>query len=122
MTVVLGLGTEEDAGAALVIDGRIVAAVNEERLCRLKMAMGFPHQSVREVLRLAGLGMGEVDAVLVGGTREIFIPGLSAFDGWFQYSPVYSVCINICDIRNLMDKHVEFEYGTSFGLHYDRKK
>jgi carbamoyltransferase len=87
MTVVLGLGTEEDAGAALVIDGRIVAAVNEERLCRLKMAMGFPHQSVREVLRLAGLGMGEVDAVLVGGTREIFIPGLSAFDGWFQYSP-----------------------------------
>jgi carbamoyltransferase len=87
MTVVLGLGTEEDGGAALVIDGRIVAAVNEERLCRLRMAMGFPHQSIREVLRLAGVTMAQVDAVLVGGTREIFIPGLSAFDGWFQYSP-----------------------------------
>ena len=87
MTVVIGLGSEEDAGAALVIDGRIVAAVNEERLCRMKMAMGFPHQSLREVLRLGGISPDQVDAVLVGGAREIFIPGLSAFDGWFQYEP-----------------------------------
>jgi carbamoyltransferase len=87
MTVVLGLGTEEDAGAALVVDGRIVAAVNEERLCRLKMAMGFPHQSLREVMRLGGVTSRDVDAVLVGGTREIFIPGLSGFEGWFQYQP-----------------------------------
>ena len=87
MTVVVGLGTEEDAGAALVVDGRIIAAVNEERLCRMKMAMGFPHQSLREVLRLGGVSPHDVDAVLVGGSREIFIPGLSAFDGWFQYAP-----------------------------------
>ena len=87
MTTVLGLGTEEDAGAAVVIDGRIVAAVNEERLCRMKLAMGFPHDSLRTVLRLAGVTIHQVDAVLVGGTREIFIPGLSAFDGWFQYTP-----------------------------------
>ncbi|HEX6313959.1 MAG TPA: carbamoyltransferase C-terminal domain-containing protein [Gemmatimonadaceae bacterium] len=87
MTVVLGLGTEEDAGAALIIDGRIVAAVNEERLCRMKMAMGFPHQSLREVLRLGGVAPSQVDAVLVGGAREIFIPGLSPFEGWFQYAP-----------------------------------
>jgi carbamoyltransferase len=87
MTTVLGLGTEEDAGAALVMDGRIVAAVNEERLCRMKLAMGFPHASLRTVLGLAGVTVDQLDAVLVGGTREIFIPGLSPFDGWFQYSP-----------------------------------
>ena len=87
MTIVVGLGTEEDGGAALVVDGRIIAAVNEERLCRMKMAMGFPHQSLREVLRLGGVTFDQVDAVLVGGTREIFIPGLSPFDGWFQYTP-----------------------------------
>ncbi len=87
MTTVLGLGTEEDGGAAVVVDGRIVAAVNEERLCRMKMAMGFPHQSLNEVLRLAGITTDDLDAVLVGGSREIFIPGLSSFEGWFQYSP-----------------------------------
>jgi carbamoyltransferase len=87
VTIVVGLGTEEDGGAALVVDGQIIAAVNEERLCRMKMAMGFPHQSLREVLRLGGVSVDQLDAVLVGGTREIFIPGLSAFDGWFQYTP-----------------------------------
>ena len=32
---VLGIGTEEDSGAAIIEDGRILAAVNEERLCRM---------------------------------------------------------------------------------------
>jgi len=84
---VLGVGTEEDGGAAIIEDGRIIAAVSEERLCRMKLAMGFPHGALREVLRLAGCTIDDVDAVLVGGEREIFIPGLSAFDGWFQYTP-----------------------------------
>ena len=87
MTAVLGLGTEEDGGAALVVDGKIIAAVNEERLCRLKMAMGFPHRSLRTVLELGGISVEQLDAVLVGGAREIFIPGLSSFEGWFQYAP-----------------------------------
>jgi carbamoyltransferase len=87
MTTVLGLGTEEDGGAAIVVDGRVVAAVNEERLCRMKLAMGFPHGALREVLRLAGVSANALDAVLVGGTRELFIPGLAPFDGWFQYAP-----------------------------------
>ena len=84
---VLGIGTEEDSGAAIVEDGRIVAAVNEERLCRMKLAMGFPHASIREVLTLTGLGVDDLDAVLIGGAREMFIPGLAPFEGWFQYAP-----------------------------------
>jgi carbamoyltransferase len=84
---VLGLGTEEDSGAALVEDGRVRAAINEERLCRMKLAMGFPHGSIREVLRLAATSIDELDAVLVAGVNELFIPGLEAFDGWFQYTP-----------------------------------
>jgi carbamoyltransferase len=84
---VLGLGTEEDGGAAVVEDGRILAAVNEERLCRMKLAMGFPHGSLRTVLDLAGLSVADLDAVHVAGTREIYIPGLAPFDGWFQYQP-----------------------------------
>jgi carbamoyltransferase len=84
---VLGLGTEEDSGAALVEDGRILAAVNEERLSRMKLAMGFPHGSLREVLRLTGTRVDELDGVLIGGINEIYIPGLEPFDGWFQHTP-----------------------------------
>jgi carbamoyltransferase len=84
---VLGLGTEDDSGAAVVEDGRIVSAINEERLCRMKLATGFPHGSIAEVLRLAGTNIGELDAILIAGEREIFAPGLQAFDGWFQHTP-----------------------------------
>jgi carbamoyltransferase len=84
---VLGLGTEEDSGAALVEDGRIQAAVNEERLCRMKLAAGFPHGALREVLRLGSVEVEDLDAIMVGGVNEVFIPGLQPFEGWFQYAP-----------------------------------
>lgn len=84
---VLGLGTEEDSGAAVVEDGCILAAINEERLCRMKLAVGFPHGALREVLRLSGTDVTELGAVFVAGINELYIPGLEPFDGWFQYQP-----------------------------------
>ena len=48
---VLGLGTEGDSGASLVEDGRLVAALNEERTSRLKLVSGFPRESIRLTTR-----------------------------------------------------------------------
>ena len=45
-----------DANAALLVDGRLVASVQEERLSRLKHDGAFPSLAVAECLRLAGLG------------------------------------------------------------------
>ena len=52
MRVILGVTDGDDGGAALMVDGQIVAAVNEERLNRMKMSIGFPRLSVEEVLRV----------------------------------------------------------------------
>ena len=49
-----------DAAAALIKDGRIVAAVEEERFNRVKHCAGFPAESVRYCLRAAGIGIEEV--------------------------------------------------------------
>ena len=84
---VLGLGTEGDSGAAIVEDGRFVAAVNEERLSRLKLVVGFPRAAIRTVLQMAGTSMDGLDAVLVASTRDLFVNDLRPFDGWFQDSP-----------------------------------
>jgi carbamoyltransferase len=80
----LGLGTGADSGAAVVEDGRILAAVNEERLCRWKMVEGFPRGSIREVLRLSDTDRSTVDCIMVGATEEPWIDDLMRFDGWFQ--------------------------------------
>jgi carbamoyltransferase len=63
---VLGLNAyHADAAAALVVDGRVVAAIEEERLRRVKHWAGFPAGSIRWCLEEAGLEPGDVDVVAV---------------------------------------------------------
>ena len=52
-----------DASAALIVDGQLVAAVEEERFTRVKHDTGFPHRSVRYCLDTAGIRPEDVDHV-----------------------------------------------------------
>ena len=54
-----------NASAALVCDGRLVAAVEEERFNRVKYAAGFPAAAIRYCLKEAGITVGEIDHVAV---------------------------------------------------------
>jgi carbamoyltransferase len=54
-----------NASAAIVCDGRLVAAVEEERFNRVKYAAGFPAQAIRYCLKEAGLELKDVDHVAV---------------------------------------------------------
>src|SRR6185369_10342693 len=49
-----------DAAAALIKDGRIVAAVEEERFNRVKHCAGFPAEAVRYCLKTAGIAIEDV--------------------------------------------------------------
>ena len=64
MTAILGLSAfYHDSAAALVVDGMIVAAAQEERFTRKRHDAGFPENAVRYVLSEAGLTLGEIDHV-----------------------------------------------------------
>jgi carbamoyltransferase len=54
-----------NASAAIVCDGRLVAAVEEERFNRVKYAAGFPAQAIRYCLKEAGLELKNIDHVAV---------------------------------------------------------
>src|SRR4030088_3128864 len=54
-----------NASAAVVCDGRLVAAVEEERFNRVKYAAGFPAAAIRYCLKEAGLQLEEIDHVAV---------------------------------------------------------
>lgn len=63
---ILGLNAYHgDAAAALVIDGHLVAAVEEERLNRVKHCAGFPALAANWCLQDAGLELGDLDHVAV---------------------------------------------------------
>lgn len=54
-----------NASAAIVCDGQLVAAVEEERFNRVKYAAGFPAQAIRYCLKEAGLTLAEIEHVAV---------------------------------------------------------
>src|SRR6187455_747833 len=53
-----------DSAAALVQDGRIVAAAQEERFTRRKHDASFPEHAARFCLEFGGLSVSDLDAVV----------------------------------------------------------
>jgi carbamoyltransferase len=84
MSIILGVTDGDDAGAVVLVDGRLVAAVNEERLNRMKMSIGFPRLSLREALRLARVEPKDVTHVAMAALGETFHPESKPNKGWFQ--------------------------------------
>jgi carbamoyltransferase len=65
MSYILGLSTMGASAAALFKDGKLLAAVEEERLSRLKNDNRFPHLSIEEVLSIANITLENVDTIAV---------------------------------------------------------
>ena len=64
MTSILGISAfYHDSAAALVVDGQIVAAAQEERFTRKKHDAGFPDNAIAYCLREAGLSPADLDYV-----------------------------------------------------------
>lgn len=64
---ILGMSASHDTGAVVLRDGELVAAINEERLTRVKQAVGAPLLAVPAVLECAGISATEIDAVALCG-------------------------------------------------------
>src|SRR5687768_10489401 len=60
---ILGLTTLGDSAATLIKDGRIIAAVEEERLSRRKHHAGFPYLAVESCLNQAGIDIAQVEHI-----------------------------------------------------------
>ena len=92
-----------DASAALVIDGELIAAVEEERFNRIKHWAGFPTESIRWCLEQGGIGPEEIDHVGISfNPRANFWPRLGFLA---RYRP---------SIRAVVDRLQR--QGKTFGL------
>lgn len=94
-----------DSAAALVIDGEIVAAVEEERLNRKKHSHLFPALAVDFCLQKAGLTLEQVDQIAYGFNYQPYenMYNLSpSGKGW--YENVYSQKVIQSDIAQFLGK------------------
>src|SRR6185436_80339 len=62
-----------DVAAVVVRDGRLIAALEEERFCRVKHVAGFPVSSIEEGLRIAGARPQDVDVWAVARGKRVHL-------------------------------------------------
>ncbi len=62
--VILGINAYHgDSSACLVKDGKLICAIEEERIRRIKHWAGFPGESIKACLKYAGAAIGDIDHV-----------------------------------------------------------
>ena len=65
MTAILGISAfYHDSAATLVVDGKIIAAAQEERFSRKKHDSRYPHNAIKYVLSESNINLNEVDHVV----------------------------------------------------------
>jgi carbamoyltransferase len=86
MTAILGISAfYHDSAAALVVDGRIVAAAQEERFTRKKYDHSFPVKSIEFCLDSAGLQPEQLD--YVGFYDKPFLKFERLLETYLAYAP-----------------------------------
>ena len=64
--IILGLNVYHgDSSAAIIIDGKLVAAIEEERIRRIKHWSGFPSEAIKWCLSSTGLSAKDIDYITV---------------------------------------------------------
>ena len=65
MTSILGISAfYHDSAAAIVLDGEIIAAAQEERFSRKKHDPGYPFNAIKYVLEESNLQLNEIDHIV----------------------------------------------------------
>ena len=86
MTVILGISAfYHDSAAALVVDGKIVSAAQEERFTRQKHDPSYPSQAIKYCLNEANLSLEEVD--FIAFYDKPFLKFERLIETYFAYSP-----------------------------------
>jgi carbamoyltransferase len=79
---IIGINNEMFISSACIIDdGKIIAAVSEERLTRNKLTKSFPHESIKFCLKEAGCTIEDVDYIATSWNPGVY---------YSKYNPIFS--------------------------------
>ena len=81
---ILGIHDGHNSGATLLVDGKIVAAICEERLSRTKNELGYPRNSIDEVLRIADIAPNALDQIVYASNFMHTADHLARAAEWYR--------------------------------------
>jgi len=74
MVITLGINDGHNAGAALIKDGEVIAAVQEERLCNVKNFSGVPELAIKEVFKIAKIHPHDINVIAMVSLNRVYAP------------------------------------------------
>ena len=113
--IILGLNAYHgDSSACIVIDGKLIAAVEEERFRRVKHWAGFPTEAIQYCLHEAGAKVGDIDHIAVNRnpTANLLKKGLFAFQKHPSLNLVKDRLKNAARVRDIKTV-LSSEFGVS---------
>jgi len=121
MTAILGISAfYHDSAAALVVDGEVVAAAQEERFTRVKHDHGFPQHAIDYCLAEAGLTPGQLD--FVGFYDKPFMKFERLLETYLAYAPVgFRSFLMAMPLWMRQKLHLPREIRHGLGGEYSRK-
>ncbi|HKM76068.1 MAG TPA: carbamoyltransferase C-terminal domain-containing protein [Candidatus Bathyarchaeia archaeon] len=87
--IILGIHPGHNCTACLMKDGKILAAISEERLIRIKNAEGYPRNAIDYCLKTIGISAKEIDLVAIS-SLQMWLEGSSKWITETQGSSVKS--------------------------------
>ena len=93
--IILGICDSVESHACLLKDGKLVAAISEERLTRIKADAGYPKKSIDKVLEIGQIKPHQIDIVAIAGYdnglfQSIYKPGaLFTIQDWIEQNEKY---------------------------------
>jgi len=72
--IVLGINDGHNAGAALIKNGKVVAAIQEERLRNIKNYSGVPTRAIHEVYKIANIHPQDTNLISVVSLNRTYAP------------------------------------------------
>jgi carbamoyltransferase len=64
--IILGIADNHDSGAALLVNGKLVGALNQERIDRVKNSSQFPWGAIDQLLQSHQISYAEIDRISIG--------------------------------------------------------
>jgi len=106
MANVLGISAfYHDSAATIAIDGKIVAAVQEERFSRIKNDAKFPVNAIKYCLQYSGLKLNQIDHIVYYEKPFLKLERLletyletapNGFQQFTQAVPLFSNLLRLC--------------------------
>lgn len=121
MTAILGIsGLYHDSAAALVIDGDIVAAAQEERFTRIKHDPAMPENAIQYCLNEAGLQIADLD--YVGFYDKPLLTFERLLETWVGFAPMgFPSFIAALPVWIKQKLHIPGEIKQALGGEYKRR-